>query len=78
MSELLSSKVAEREEFNLTLLLSSRLEGVISSVQESILVIDKNSKLILQNFSEEQKTRIKGKKIKGYDIVDPLSIWLKG
>jgi transcriptional regulator with PAS, ATPase and Fis domain len=78
MSELLSSKVAEREEFNLTLLLSSRLEGVISSVQESILVIDKNSKLILQNFSEEQKTRIKGKKIKGYDIVDPLSIWLRG
>ena len=60
MSEFLSSKVAEREKFNLILLLSSPLEGVISSVQESILVIDKNSKLILQNFSAEQKTRIKG------------------
>jgi len=59
MSEFLSSKVAERGKFNLILLLSSRLEGVISSVQESILVIDKNSKLILQNFSAEQKTRIK-------------------
>jgi len=60
MSEFLSSKVAERGKFNLILLLSSRLEGVISSVQESILVIDKNSKLILQNFSAEKKTRIKG------------------
>ena len=72
MAELIASKVAEKEVFDLTLLLTSRLEGVINSVKEGIIVIDKEGKILILNFYAKQRTAATDQCVKGKEITDLL------